>query len=142
MTNEERAEALFRDIAGKFGLSIDLEEDEYVELSMLLPVQDGLQHQIWLCLQDQDEVWFVVDSFFTYSSFPFAEEEWVEQSFRTNLEGFLSGRFRIREGWFWTYLEAPGPDGWVTESRYTGGYHRRRRGHITVNIPRAGLVDG
>ena len=79
---------------------------------------------------------------FTYSSFPFAKEEWVEQSFRTNLEGFLSGRFRIREGWFWTYLEAPGPDGWVTESRYTGGYHRRRRGHITVNIPRAGLVDG
>ncbi|MCX7301419.1 MAG: hypothetical protein NTX73_13805 [Rhodobacterales bacterium] len=70
MTNEERAEALFRDIAGKFGLSIDLEEDEYVELSMLLPAQDGLQHSIWLCLQDQDEVWFVVDRFLHLFVFP------------------------------------------------------------------------
>ncbi len=113
-------EALFRDIAAAFDLEIELLDDP-VELAMRLPVQDGLQFDIYLCMQNTDELWFCVDDFFTYSSFPYPV---VQDEFRLNLSDFLSGRSRLRNARYSVVLERPDGASWERVSSYSGGGSR------------------
>ena len=118
------AEVLFRNIAKEFNLRIEKREDDCVELSMDLPRQDGLNYEIWLCLQNYDELWFCVGDLFTCSMFPYLE---IKNEFASYLRGALSGDYRIV-----TYtrartirpsiseLQKPVADGW--ETVFTYGY--------------------
>ena len=114
----EEAERQLRNVASNLGLSIHTIEDEPVELSMLLPIQDELEFDVWCCLQNVDELWFCVGDFFTYSSFPFRE---VQEVFEQDLIDFLKGTSRIRrQGWV-MLLEKPRGDEWVVAAQYRGG---------------------
>jgi hypothetical protein len=86
------AEDLFRGIAKEFCLKIEKRNDDPVELSMDLPKQVGLNYDLWLCLQNSDELWFCVGDLFTCSMFPYSE---VKDKFSDNLRATLSGDYRI-----------------------------------------------
>jgi len=86
------AEAIFRRIADDFGLEIIKKSNDPVELSMTIPKQPGLNANIWLCLQNLDELWIGIDDF-VFSVFPF---EKVVADFEVYVRGLLSAEFRIR----------------------------------------------
>ncbi len=91
--NIRLAEELFQGVAAELELDIAIDEDVPVEVSMTLPKQGGLKFEIWLCLQNIDELWFSVDDVFTTSRFPCQE---VIGDFRDDLVGFIKGDLRIR----------------------------------------------
>jgi|TARA_R110002072_G_scaffold288375_1_gene454548 hypothetical protein len=115
MTCTEEAEILFRKIANNFKLEVLKQEDDSIELSMILPIQPGLKSEIWVCLQNIDELWFVVENI-TCSMFPFKE---VKDDFEEVLSGLLSGKYRLV---IWTNekcdlpfrgkIQCPTDDGW------------------------------
>ena len=65
---------------------------------MALPKQAGMASEIWMCLQNVDELWFTVEGI-TCSMFPF---EKVKDDFETYLRSLLNGKYRLvtwtREG--------------------------------------------
>lgn len=69
--------------------------DVLVEISVTLPVQDGLQHEVWLALQNNDELTFGVNHF-QCEWFPCTEQTRVDE-FTNAVTGWLSGRHRILE---------------------------------------------
>lgn len=117
------AEILFRNMAEEFSLRIEKREGDPVELSMDLPSQEGLKYDIWLCLQNDDEIWFCVGDLFTCSMFPYSE---VKKKFSNYLRGALSGAYRIVT-YTWTRstrpsiseLQRPTTDGWETIYTYS-----------------------
>lgn len=87
------AEAMYRHIAEDLGLEIIKKPDDPVELSMEFPKQKDLRTSVWVCLQNLDELWFVIDGF-TCSMFPF---EKVKDEFAAQLRATLTGQYRIRK---------------------------------------------
>ena len=85
------AEKLFRKVASEFNLKIEKRENDPVELAMALPKQHGLRSEIWLCLQNVDELWFTVEGI-TCSLFPF---EKVKDEFEEYLRSLLNGEYRL-----------------------------------------------
>jgi hypothetical protein len=121
LISPKEAEILFRRIAKNFNLEVLKQEEDSVELSMLLPVQPGLKSEIWLCLQNIDELWFVVEDI-TCSMFPFKE---VKDDFEQALSGLLSGEYRLvlwnkygDELPFKGEIQRPRDNGWETVYSY------------------------
>tara|TARA_R110000782_G_scaffold58236_7_gene121863 strand:- start:1104 stop:1541 length:438 start_codon:yes stop_codon:yes gene_type:complete len=71
------------------------DSDVPVEISFTLPVQNGLQHKVWLALQNNDELTFGVNHF-QCEWFPCTESSRAEE-FVDAVAGWLSGRHRILE---------------------------------------------
>ena len=88
----EEAESLFRNVADELGLKIEKKAGDPVELSMVIPKQEGLKFDVWLGLQNDDELWFCVGDAFTCSLFPFSKEK---DKFTRYLKSTLSGKWRI-----------------------------------------------
>jgi hypothetical protein len=108
-------------LAARLNLHIE-KRDDPVEVSMKLPKQAGLSHDVWLCLQNGDELWFVVGDFFTCSMFPFPE---MKDRFENYLRCTLIGEYRIvlkrrRETSppVCSELQRPCPGGWETICHY------------------------
>jgi hypothetical protein len=56
---EAIARNVFAEIAKRFpSLQMVEAHDDPVEISITMPVQPGLSHKVWLCLQNRDELGF------------------------------------------------------------------------------------
>lgn len=105
-------------IAGCFPSLRMIEEPEApVALSIRLPVQPGLNHEVWLALQNNDELHFSVGHFWL-AWFPCSNALRVNE-YVAAVTGFLSGEYRVLEHYlgkhcFKAELQAPGTNGWQT----------------------------
>jgi hypothetical protein len=62
---EAIARGVFAEIAQRFpSLKMDEKQGEPVEISITMPVQPGLSHKVWLCLQNRDELGFSAGHFY------------------------------------------------------------------------------
>jgi len=93
---EAIARRVFAEIAKRFPLLNMVEErDAPVEISITMPIQPGLSHEVWLCLQNHDELGFSVGHFYI-EFFPCTKQDRVEK-YVDAVSGFLSGEYRILE---------------------------------------------
>lgn len=105
-------------IAGRFPSLRMIEEREApVELGIRLPVQPGLNHEVWLALQNNDELHFSVGHFWL-EWFPCSKASRVND-YIAAVTGFLSGEYRVLEHYLGkrcmkAELQAPSSDGWKT----------------------------
>jgi predicted N-acyltransferase len=61
---EAIARDVFAQIATRFpALRMIENHDDPVEISITIPVQPGLSHKVWLCLQNHDELHFAAGHF-------------------------------------------------------------------------------
>ena len=115
---EAIARDVFAEIATRFSsLKMIENHGEPVEISITMPVQPGLAHEVWLCLQNQDELGFGVGSFYC-DWFPCTKPEKAEK-YLNAVTGFLSGKYRILEHYrgktcYRAKLQKPEGDSWHT----------------------------
>ena len=117
------ARSAFAEIAARFPhLHMVEDVDAPVELSITIPVQPGVQHQVQLGLQNSDELHFGV-SHFWLEWFPCSKQSRVSDYVEA-VSGYLSGTYRILE--FHTgarcvkaLLQAPVAGSWRT----VGSWH-------------------
>lgn len=106
------------EIAARFPSLQMIEEPEApVELSILMPVQPGLNHKVWLALQSNDELHFSVGHFWL-EWFPCTKPSRVAEYIAAVI-GFLSGEYRVLEHYrgercVKAELQAPSDAGWKT----------------------------
>jgi len=94
---------------------------EPVEISITIPIQSGLVHEVWLCLQNHDELGFGVGRFYC-EWFPCTKPQRVEK-YLDAVTGFLSGNYRILEycrgtKCYRAKLQKPDGDGWHTVANW------------------------
>jgi hypothetical protein len=117
-TNESIARRAFAAIFDQFpNLSVIEEHNPHVEIGVVIPAQAGLEHQIWLALQNNDELHFVVCNFWL-EWFPCSDPARVE-SYIAAVSGFLAGRNRVLEHYrsgrcFKAELQQPSGSSWGT----------------------------
>jgi hypothetical protein len=93
---EAIARSVFAEIANRFpSLKMIENVGEQVEISITIPAQPGLSHEVWLCLQNRDELHFYVGSFWL-EWFPCTKHDRVE-AYLNAVTGFLSGKYRVLE---------------------------------------------
>lgn len=115
---EEIARAAFAEIGARFPhLQLTEEPDAPVEISLSIPVQDGLKHAVWLGFQNMDELHFSVGHFWC-EWFPCTDQD-KTRTFIDAVCGFLSGRYRSLEHYrggkcFMAELQCPTGNGWET----------------------------
>jgi hypothetical protein len=115
---EAIATGVFAEIAKRFpSLRMVENQGEPVEISITMPVQPGLLHKVWLCLQNVDELGFGVGRFYC-DWFPCTKADRVER-YLGAVCGFLSGKYRIVEYYRGTKcykakLQKPEGDRWRT----------------------------
>lgn len=116
---EAIARSVFAEIGKRFpSLKMVENRDEPVEISITMPVQPGLAYEIWLCLQNRDELGFSVGQYFYIEFFPCTKPDRVEK-YVDAVSGFLSGEYRILEHYRGTkcyraQLQKPEGDHWRT----------------------------
>lgn len=115
---EAIARGVFAEIAKRFpSLKMTENPDHPVEISITMPIQPGLAHEVWLCLQNHDELGFSAGHFYI-EFFPCTKSNRVEQ-YLDAVVGFLSGKYRILEYYRGTRcykakLQKPEGDSWRT----------------------------
>lgn len=93
---EAIARNVFAEIGRRFpSLKMVENHDDPVEISLTMPIQPGLSHEVWLCLQG-DELGFSVTRHFYIEYFPCTKSDRVEK-YLDAVTGFLSGNYRILE---------------------------------------------
>jgi hypothetical protein len=112
------AREVFAEIAKRFP-KLDMVEnrDDPVEISITMPVQPGLSHKVWLCLQNGDELGFSASHFYN-EWFPCTKSDRVEK-YLDAVTGFLLGKYRIVEHYrgatcYKAQLQKPDGDRWLT----------------------------
>ena|SRR5690606_37098983 len=93
------------------------EPEDPTEISLHLPVQESLKHQVWLGLQNEDELHFSVGHLWC-EYFPCTDPQKV-QNYIDAVFGFLSGTYRSLEHYrgsecFKAELQRPALSGWET----------------------------
>jgi hypothetical protein len=112
------AMGVFAEIAKRFPkLSMVENRGDPVEISITMPVQPGLSHKVWLCLQNGDELGFSASHFYS-EWFPCTKSDRVEK-YLDAVTGFLSGKYRIVEHYrgmkcYRAQLQKPEGDRWRT----------------------------
>lgn len=71
------------------------DEEVLVELSVTIPVQPGIKQEVWLCLQNHDELHFSVGHF-RLEWFPCTDPKRVSDYVEA-VRGFIAGESRILE---------------------------------------------
>ncbi|WP_374301315.1 hypothetical protein [Ferrovibrio sp.] len=110
------------EIARRFPtLRMEEQPDDPVELSIKLPVQPGLSHDIWLGFQNENELHFSVGHFWM-EWFPCTDKA-KAAAFVDAVTGFISGRYRILEHYrgkkcVRAELQMPDGDKWRTISSW------------------------
>ena len=119
---EAIARGVFAEIAESFpSLKMVENHGEPVEISVTMPVQAGLSHEVWLCLQNFDELGFSVGHFYC-EWFPCTKPRRVEEYLHAVI-GFLSGEYRILEHYngakcYKAKLQKPEGDRWHTVANW------------------------
>jgi hypothetical protein len=112
------ARDVFAEIARRFpALKMVENFGEPVEISITIPVQPGLSHQVWLCLQNQDELGLRVGRLYV-EWFPCTKRNKADK-YLDAVTGFLSGKYRVLEhyrgaGCYKAQLQEPEDGGWRT----------------------------
>jgi hypothetical protein len=115
---EAIARGAFAEIAKRYPcLRMVENHDDPVEISITMPTQPGLAHEVWLCLQNRDELGFSVGHFYC-EWFPCTKPDRVKK-YLDAVAGFLSGKYRILEHYRGTKcskakLQKPEGDRWRT----------------------------
>ena len=115
---ETIARRAIADIANQFPHLMSVEDENgQVEISITYPVQLGLKQEVWLALQNNDELHLSAGNFWL-EWFPCTKPEKV-QSYVESVTGFLSGRYRIWEHYrggkcVMAELQEPAADAWNT----------------------------
>ena len=115
---EEIARAAFAEIGARFPHIQVLEEaNAPVEISLSIPVQDGLRYSVWLGFQNNDELHFSVENFWC-EWFPCTDRD-KTRNFVDAVCGFLSGSYRSLEHYrdgkcFKAQLQRPTDTNWET----------------------------
>lgn len=115
---ESIARSVFAEIGRRFpSLNMVENHDDPIEISITMPVQSGLAYEVWLCLQNNDELGFSVGHF-SFEFFPCTKPDRV-QEYVDAVSGFLSGEYRILEHYRGTkcyraQLQKPEGDDWRT----------------------------
>ncbi|MCX2833087.1 hypothetical protein [Microbulbifer thermotolerans] len=119
MSTIEIARAAFEHIkAENPHLKMEIEENpEHVELAMNIKKQPRLDFDVFLSLQNNDELHLQFE-FFSFEWFPCTEPARVLE-YETSVNGVLSGRFRtkvieLRGQSIKALLQAPSENGWST----------------------------
>jgi hypothetical protein len=119
------ARGVFAEIAKRFP-SLEMVENcgDPVEISITMPVQPGLSHKVWLCLQNHDELGFSAGHFYI-EFFPCTTADRVEK-YLDAVTGFLSGNYRILEQYrrakcYKGKLQKPEGDRWRTIATWATG---------------------
>ena len=119
---EAIARNVFAEIAKRFpSLQMVENHEDPVEISITMPVQPGLSHKVWLCLQNGDELGFSAGNFYI-EFFPCTKPDRVEK-YLDAVSGFLSGKYRIIEHYrgtrcYWARLQKPEDDRWRTVANW------------------------
>jgi hypothetical protein len=119
---EAIARSVFAEIAKRFpSLKMVENQGEPVEISITMPIQSGLSHEVWLCLQNRDELGFSISHFYC-EWFPCTKSERVDK-YLAAVTGFLSGNYRILEHYRGTKcykaeLQKPDGERWRTVARW------------------------
>jgi hypothetical protein len=122
VNTEDIARRVFSEIAKRFpNLNMVENRGEPVEISITMPVQPGLSHEVWLCLQNRDELGFSVGHFY-HEWFPCTKSDRVEK-YLDAVTGFLSGKYRIVEHYkgakcYRAQLQKPEGDRWRTAASW------------------------
>jgi hypothetical protein len=119
---EAIARDVFAEIAKRFpSLQMIENQSDPIEISITMPVQPGLSHKVWLCLQNHDELGFKAGHFYC-SWFPCTKSDRADK-YLDAVIGFLSGRYRILEHYRGTRcyrakLQKPEGDDWRTVANW------------------------
>ncbi len=119
---ESIAREVFAEIAKRFPtLKMVENHDDPVEISITMPVQPGLSHKVWLCLQNGDELGFKAGHFYC-EWFPCTRSNRVDK-YLDAVIGFLSGTYRILEHYrgrrcYRAKLQKPEGDNWRTVANW------------------------
>jgi hypothetical protein len=112
------AERVFAEIAARFPeLRMERDANAPVEISVNLPIQPGLKQDVWLCLQNNDELHLAVSNFWL-EWFPCTDAA-IADAYRDAVIGYLAGTYRVLEHYrgkrcVKAQLQVPGEDGWIT----------------------------
>ena len=91
--------------------------DDPVEISITVPEQVGLKHQLWLALQNEDELHLQVGNFWL-EWFPCTDPDRT-RAYINAVSGFIAGSHRVLEHFrgddcFKAQLQMPDGSGWLT----------------------------
>jgi hypothetical protein len=117
------ARDVFAEIAKRFpSLRMVENHNDPVEISITMPIQTGLSHQLWLCLQNRNELGFSIGRHFYIEFFPCTSPDRVEK-YLDAVTGFLSGQYRVLEYYrgstcYRAQLQKPEGDGWHTTANW------------------------
>jgi hypothetical protein len=126
MSEGDIARAVFGEIAKRFPtLKMVENHGEPVNISITLPVQPGLSDEVWLCLQNIDELHFSVGHFWL-EWFPCTNRDRV-YGYLDAVTGFLSGEYRVLEHYrkgrcYKAQLQKPEGGGWRTIGTWFKGW--------------------
>jgi hypothetical protein len=115
---EEIARAAFDEIFARWPHLQWIENtDDPVEISLTVPRQDGLKHELWLALQNEDELHLQVGNFWL-EWFPCTKPDRT-RAYIDAVSGFISGDYRVLEYFrgddcIKAKLQMPDADGWRT----------------------------
>lgn len=87
------AKALFIQLAESYGFQYVIGDDEEGFVEITLPRQKGLSQEIWLNLQNNDELWVAFGEA-SFSMFPFLE---VKDKYLDGVNGWIRGKYRVLE---------------------------------------------
>lgn len=120
---EAIARSVFAEIAKRFpSLKMVENHDDPVEISITIPVQAGLCYEVWLCLQNRDELGFSAGHFYC-EWFPCTKSGCMEK-YLDAVTGFLSGNYRILQHYRGTkcykaQLQRPEGNRWRTIANWS-----------------------
>ncbi|WFE75777.1 hypothetical protein [Roseinatronobacter sp. S2] len=132
MNLSEQAEEIFSGFGRRFNLICERKTYDDGDICVVYDRQIGLQEKVWMCFGNIDEISFGVGEFFGGSAFPCPE---AFDGFIEDMDGILSGRYRIRYGWFRSVLEEPFDKTWKIRERYSGPTWNGFRFKVFANTP-------
>ncbi|MBX3316331.1 MAG: hypothetical protein KF902_05650 [Phycisphaeraceae bacterium] len=117
------ARRVFAELAARFpSLTMEEHPEDPVEISIVIPEQEGCRFRVWLALQNCDELHLLVENFWL-EWFPCTTPK-VADLYLEAVSGFLSGEYRIMEYSFLgecylARLQKPQAGGWKTIGTWT-----------------------
>lgn len=127
-----QAEEVFLGFGRRFNLKLERHVHEGGDICVTYAAQDGLKEKVWMCFGNVDEISFGIGDFFSGSAFPCPD---AFDDFIQNMDGILSGRYRLRYGWFRAVLEEPSGETWKVRARYSGPKWNGFLFKVFVNSP-------
>lgn len=109
---------MLRSVAADNALRLEAVKVENDLPYFLFPTQTNLKADLWASFNGFDELNFGVSDFFSAT---LIVERFSIEDFRDRIEGIVTGRYRIRQRFYTSKLEAPVDGSWKTLATYSSG---------------------